>query len=124
MNEFQRFPAASAKVMALAASEPAIVDQKDAQNHRERIKGQVEFRNVSFSYEEKPALTDVSFTVEPGQTVAIMGETGSKKTSLIQLIPRFYDPDRGQVLMDDILPLTLNISSGPQFISKNMKTLP
>lgn len=102
MNEFQRFLAASAKVMELAASEPAIVDQKDAQDHPERFKGKVEFRNVSFSYEGKPVLTDVSFTVEPGQTVAIMGETGSGKTSLIQLIPRFYDPDKGQVLMDDI----------------------
>ncbi len=101
MNEFQRFMSASAKVMELAASEPKIVDKADAKDHPERFKGKIEFRNVSFSYEGKPVLSDVSFTIKAGQTVAIMGETGSGKTSLIQLIPRFYDPEQGQVLVDD-----------------------
>lgn len=102
MNEFQRFMSASAKVMELADSEPKIVDKEDAADHPERFDGRIEFRNVSLSYDGKPVLKDVSFTIEAGQTVAIMGETGSGKTSLIQLIPRFYDPDEGQVLVDGI----------------------
>jgi ATP-binding cassette subfamily B protein len=102
LNEFQRFIAACTKVMELEASEPQIVDREDAIDHPERFKGKIEFQNVSFSYEGKRVLADVSFTVQPGMTVAIMGETGSGKTSLIQLIPRFYDPEEGRVLVDDV----------------------
>ncbi len=102
LNEFQRFMSACAKVMELDACEPQIVDKEDAKDHPEAFKGKIEFRNVTFSYDGQPVLKDVSFTIKPGQTVAIMGETGSGKTSLIQLIPRFYDPDEGQVLVDDV----------------------
>jgi ATP-binding cassette, subfamily B, bacterial len=63
--------------------------------------GEVEFRNVCFSYDEKEATLDkVSFTVKPGQTVAIVGQTGSGKTSLMKLINRTYDATSGQVLVD------------------------
>lgn len=106
MNEFQRFSAASRKVMEIYYSEPSIVDAPDAIDHEERFKGRIEFRHVSFAYEDEeahgPILTDISFTAAPGETIAIMGETGCGKTSLIQLIPRFYDPYEGQVLIDDI----------------------
>ncbi len=106
MNEFQRFSAASRKVMEIYYSEPSIVDTPDAIDHAERFEGRIEFRHVSFAYEDEeadgPILTDISFTAEPGETIAIMGETGCGKTSLIQLIPRFYDPYEGQVLIDGI----------------------
>ncbi|MDO5156813.1 MAG: ABC transporter ATP-binding protein [Eubacteriales bacterium] len=100
LNEFQRFSAACNKVMELEASEPSIVDQENAIDHPQRFDGKIEFRNVSFSYGKKKVLEDINFVVEPGQTVAIMGETGSGKTSLINLLPRFYDPDSGNVLID------------------------
>lgn len=106
MNEFQRFSAASRKVMEIYYSEPSIVDAPDAIDHAERFEGRIEFRHVSFAYEDEeadgPILTDISFTAKPGETIAIMGETGCGKTSLIQLIPRFYDPYEGQVLIDGI----------------------
>ena len=104
MNEFQRFAAASDKVMEIYYSEPEIVDLPDAVDHPERINGKVEFRNVSFQYSDGkfPVLHDVSFTIEPGQTVAIMGETGCGKTTLIQLIPRFFEPTQGHVYVDDL----------------------
>lgn len=106
MNEFQRFSAASRKVMEIYYSEPSIVDAPDAIEHAERFEGRIEFRHVSFAYEDEeaegPILTDISFTAAPGETIAIMGETGCGKTSLIQLIPRFYDPYEGQVLIDGI----------------------
>lgn len=104
MNEFQRFAAASDKVMEIYYSEPTIVDKEDAVDLPERFKGKVEFRNVSFKYEDgtMPVLHNISFVANPGETVAIMGETGCGKTSLIQLIPRFYEPTEGEVLVDGI----------------------
>lgn len=102
MNEFQRFDAASAKVMELYYSEPEIVDTPNALDITERLKGDVEFKNVSFHYDDSdvPILTDISFKAKAGQTVAIMGETGCGKTSLINLIPRFYEPNSGEILID------------------------
>ncbi|MCR4599099.1 MAG: ABC transporter ATP-binding protein/permease [Acetatifactor sp.] len=104
MNEFQRFAAASDKVMEIYYSEPEIVDLPDAIDHPERLKGKVEFKDVSFQYSDGkfPVLHDVSFTIEPGQTVAIMGETGCGKTTLIQLIPRFFEPTQGHVYVDGV----------------------
>lgn len=104
MNEFQRFSAASEKVMEIYYSEPEIVDKPDAIEHPERLKGKVEFKNVSFQYADGnlPVLKNISFVANPGETVAIMGETGCGKTSLIQMIPRFYEPTAGEVLVDDM----------------------
>lgn len=104
MNEFQRFSAAADKVMEIYYSEPEIVDKPDAIDREERFAGKVEFRNVSFQYADGnlPVLRNVSFVANPGETVAIMGETGCGKTSLIQLIPRFYEATEGEVLVDDV----------------------
>lgn len=67
-----------------------------------RLRGAVEFRQVTFAYDgaSRPALDDVSFTVEPGMCVAVVGVTGAGKTTLLSLVPRFYDPQRGTVLVD------------------------
>ena len=104
MNEFQRFSAASAKVMEIYYSQPEIVDKPDAIAHPERFNGKVEFKHVSFQYDDGtyPVLKDISFVAEPGETVAIIGETGCGKTSLIQMIPRFFEATAGQVLVDDV----------------------
>lgn len=76
-------------------------------------KGEVEFRNVSFSYPGQagdPVLGNISFTAKPGETVAILGATGSGKSTLINLIPRLYDVTKGSVLIDgvDVRDYTLN----------------
>jgi ABC-type multidrug transport system fused ATPase/permease subunit len=79
------------------------VDVKDDPNAREITieKGKVEFRNVTFGYvKDRPVLKKVSFTVHPGEKIAILGATGSGKTSIIYLIPRFYDVDSGSILID------------------------
>lgn len=104
MNEFQRFSAASKKVMEIYYSEAEIVDKPDAVDRPERFEGKVEFDHVSFQYADAnlPILHDISFTAKPGETIAIMGETGCGKTSLIQLIPRFYEATEGKVLVDGI----------------------
>jgi ABC-type multidrug transport system fused ATPase/permease subunit len=65
--------------------------------------GAVEFRDVSFNYTgARASLSDMSFRTEPGQTIAIVGPTGSGKTTLVNLVPRFYDPSSGQVLIDGV----------------------
>ncbi len=104
MNEFQRFAAASDKVMEIYYSEPKIVDKENAVDMPNRFAGKVEFKNVSFQYEDGnlPVLHNISFVANPGETVAIMGETGCGKTSMIQLIPRFYEPTEGEVLVDGV----------------------
>ena len=73
------------------------------------ISGRVSFENVSFSYGSRRVLKDISFEVQPGQTVALLGSTGSGKSSIINLIPRFYDPASGRILVDgqDIRHVTL-----------------
>jgi len=66
------------------------------------FKGKIEFEHVSYSYEpDRPILKDVSFKIEPGQVAALVGPTGAGKTTIISLIPRFYDPSSGVVKIDD-----------------------
>ena len=67
-----------------------------------KLQGRIDFEKVSFAYkDEEFVLKDVSFSVEPGQTVAIVGATGSGKTTIVNLLSRFYDPQRGSILVDE-----------------------
>ncbi|WP_294408113.1 ABC transporter ATP-binding protein [uncultured Ruminococcus sp.] len=100
VNDLQRFMASAMKIIEIYYAKPKIVDRSDAVQHSERLKGEIEFKNVSFAYNSKKVLDDISFKVNAGETVAIMGETGSGKTTLINLIPRFYDCSSGEVLVD------------------------
>ncbi len=92
------------RVMEIIDASAQVQDKPDAQTLKD-IKGRVVFKNVDFSYNtdsSKPVLQNINLVAEPGQTVAILGETGSGKTSLINLIPRFYDVTKGKVTIDDI----------------------
>ena len=74
------------------------------------LSGQIEFRNISFGYDpSRPILMDLSFHISPGQVVGIVGPTGGGKSTIVSLIPRFYDPCSGQVLIDgrDVRGFTL-----------------
>ena len=104
--------AASAKrIFEVLDAESEIRDRPDALPLPPMI-GKVEFRNVTFRYlgGNEPVLREVSFTIEPGQTVALLGATGSGKTSIINLLPRFYDPVEGAVLIDgyDLRSVTID----------------
>lgn len=78
----------------------------------EEIKGKIEFKNVWFAYEgENWILKDVSFTIEPGQSVALVGRTGSGKTTIINLINRFYEVQKGEILLDGINIKQINLRS-------------
>lgn len=102
INDLQRFMASASKIVEVYYSRPFIVNRVDAKEMPEKLKGDVEFKNVSFSYDGTPVLKDVSFKINAGETVAIMGETGSGKTTLVNMIPRLYDPKRGEVLVDGV----------------------
>ena len=82
----------------------SIKDKKDAKEFNENKKGIVEFRNVSFRYPnaEEDVLSNITFTARPGKTTAFIGSTGSGKSTLINLIPRFYDVTEGEILVDGI----------------------
>lgn len=100
LNDFQRFSTCAGKIMEMDMSRPSIADGSSPVAH-ERVQGKVEFRNVSFAYDGATVLKDISFTANPGETVAIMGPTGSGKTTIIQLLARFYDARQGEILVDD-----------------------
>ena len=100
VNDYQRFTASANKIIELYYGRPFITDREDAEEIEGRIKGSVEFKNVSFSYGNTEVLKDISFKAEAGETVAIMGATGTGKTTLIDLIPRIYDVSSGSVLVD------------------------
>ncbi|MDK2946086.1 ABC transporter ATP-binding protein [Geotoga petraea] len=91
--------------------DPEIKDPENPKNIK-NPKGLVEFKNVSykFPHAEEPILKNISFTAEPGKTTAIIGSTGSGKSTLVNMIPRFYDATEGQVLIDgiDVREITQN----------------
>ncbi len=99
-----RAQAAAQRVVEVLETKPEIVDPKDPESPLSDVRGTVEFRDVTFRYHgaENPALAGVSFTARPGEITAIIGGTGSGKTSLVNLIPRFYDVDEGAVLVDGV----------------------
>ncbi len=98
-----RAAASADRINEVLAMEPEINDPAESKSVSTK-RGYVEFQNVTFSYPgaEEPALCDISFRASPGQVTAIIGGTGSGKSTLISLIPRFYDVDSGHVLVDGV----------------------
>lgn len=115
---------------AVAAAEKifSVLDDKDAIENNygelepETLKGKIEFRNVWFAYEkENWVLKDVSFVVNPGETVAFVGATGAGKTSILNLITRYYQIQKGEILIDDIPVNEINKSTLRQFVGQMMQ---
>ena len=110
---FSRAKASSDRILEVLNAEVDIIDSPIAQAKNLEVKqGKVEFRNVSFKYHadsEQYVLKNISFTANPGETVAIIGATGSSKSTLVELIPRLYDVSKGAVLIDgtDVRDYTL-----------------
>jgi ATP-binding cassette subfamily B multidrug efflux pump len=100
INDIQRFNASADKIREYLNNESAISNIEVPQ--QKDIKGIVEFKNVSFGYDNEEVLRNVSLKAMPGQTVAIIGPTGSGKSTLVNLICRFYDCNEGDVLIDNV----------------------
>lgn len=103
---FVMIPRASASAVRINEVLDMVPEIKDAERVKdaEMKKGYVEFRNVTFSYPgaEEPAIQDITFSAGPGEVTAIIGGTGSGKSTLVSLIPRFYDVDSGSILVDGV----------------------
>lgn len=101
-TNLQSAVAGGERIFNLLDENPDLVDRADAKD-MPQIQGKVEFLNVVAGYEDdQPVLRGISFAAEPGQMVAVVGPTGAGKTTLINLIPRFYDVTEGQVIIDGI----------------------
>jgi ATP-binding cassette subfamily B multidrug efflux pump len=101
INDAQRFIASAEKVEDLLNTKPEITNEVKRFNMKNFI-GVVDFDHVSFSYGDEPVLEDINFKVMPGQTVGIIGPTGAGKSTLMNLLSRFYDADSGGVRVDGI----------------------
>lgn len=95
---------AAGRINEVLELEPSIHSPAQGQSPAPSLKGQVTFQNVTFRYaqEAEPVIQDVSFQAQAGQTVAFIGSTGSGKSTLVNLIPRFYDVSEGQILVDGV----------------------
>ncbi|UEX91114.1 ABC transporter ATP-binding protein/permease [Staphylococcus ratti] len=99
LNIFQQAVVSASRVFKMMDNEESAPKQEGDKGYIND--GRIEFRNVSFSYDgERDVLKDISFTAEPGQTVALVGHTGSGKSSIINLFMRFYEFERGEILID------------------------
>ena len=102
LSEIQSSLAAAERVLGLLAMDPEPADDLDAQPITD-CKGHVEFRHVSFGYTpDTTVLHDINYTAEPGKVMAIVGETGCGKTTMINLLMRFYDVTEGAILLDGV----------------------
>jgi ATP-binding cassette subfamily B multidrug efflux pump len=101
VNLMQRGLASMKRLDEIFARRPAIVDQPEAVG-LPAMRGEIEFRNVTFAYDGAPVLRDISLRIPAGWTVAIVGPTGSGKSTLVNLIPRLFDVSAGQVLIDGL----------------------
>jgi ATP-binding cassette, subfamily B, multidrug efflux pump len=103
INLFQRGAASLDRIQEIMAEAPSITDAERPVEIATPL-GAIEFRNVSFRYPgtERLVLRNISFIIQPGQTIAIVGPTGSGKSSIVRLMPRLYDPDEGEILLDGV----------------------
>ena len=101
--------ASAERILSLINTKTELDENKTGE--AKHISGKVEFRNVNFGYNGKPVLKDISFLVEPGKTVAIVGQTGSGKSTLTRLINRIFDTDSGEVFIDGVNVRNWNLDS-------------
>ncbi|MEG4070471.1 ABC transporter ATP-binding protein [Microcoleus sp. Pol11C2] len=109
-GDFKQGEASSDRIFELLAIEPTVVEKPGA-SELPHVTGKVEYRNINFAYNsETPILQNMSLLVLPGEMIALVGASGAGKTTLVNLLPRFYDPQAGQILIDgiDIQDVTLN----------------
>lgn len=102
-NTFKLVEAASERIYGEVLDVPLETDDTASARELPNLAGRIEFRNVSFTYPDgSPALTNVSFIIEPGTSLALVGPSGAGKSTIADILLRFYDPTEGQVLIDDV----------------------
>ncbi|MDZ7264835.1 MAG: ABC transporter ATP-binding protein/permease [candidate division KSB1 bacterium] len=111
LNLIQRASASMDRIHEVMDTVPQVQDTHLTDHSLKSIQGEIEFKNVSFAYDEKLVLKNINLKIQPGQTIAIIGPTGSGKTTLVNLLPRLIEPIAGQILIDgtDIRRLPLKV---------------
>ena len=101
VNRFAQGTASIDRINLILNQKPEICDEEGVDEKITELDGEIEFRHLTFAYfDSPPVLKDINFKIEPGSTVAIVGATGAGKTTLVDLIPRIYQPERGSVFID------------------------
>jgi ATP-binding cassette subfamily B protein len=101
VNIYQRGAASMKRLAVILDESPELTDDPQARTDVE-LTGRIEFRGVGFRYNGTPVLRDIDLVIEPGETMAVVGRTGSGKSTLVSLVPRLYDVNEGQVLVDGV----------------------
>jgi ATP-binding cassette subfamily B protein len=101
VNIYQRGAASMKRLAVILDETPDLTDAPDARTDVD-LTGRIEFRGVHFRYNAAPVLSDIDLVIEPGKTVAVVGRTGSGKSTLVSLVPRLYDVNEGQILVDGV----------------------
>jgi len=104
-SELQRAAGATERLVELLQTTDTVLDSDGAKVLARPVRGEIAFENVTFNYPSRPgiiALDDVSLNVSPGETIAFVGPSGAGKTTMIQMILRFYDPDKGRITLDGV----------------------
>ncbi|WP_260445660.1 ABC transporter ATP-binding protein [Metabacillus elymi] len=102
-NQIQAALASAERIFETLDTKPTIVNPSNPKKFENKVRGKIEFQHVSFAYkDEEWVLNDIDFSIKPGETIGIVGETGAGKSSIIQLINRFYDIQKGRITLDNV----------------------
>ena len=110
MEQFQRGMTGIERFAEIMDIEPDIKDEDGARELKD-VKGEIEFKNVTFGYGEDSVLTDINLKVEKGRSIALVGPSGGGKTTMCSLIPRFYELDKGDILIDGVSIKNITLKS-------------
>jgi ATP-binding cassette subfamily B protein len=119
-SELQRASGATERLVELLRTEDTVKDPANPQTLPQPVEGHINFENVTFAYPSRPstlALDDVSLSISPGETVAFVGPSGAGKTTIIQMLLRFFDPASGRILLDGVDLATLRRDAFRKYVS-------